>query len=62
MEKANDLIVSKRQKKDGMAWSPNGSGALASLNMIYMNEQLGIWLTEKRIVPFDRYYDAQEAA
>lgn len=39
VEKANDLAVAGRQKHNGMAWSPNGSGALAALQMLYLNHQ-----------------------
>jgi hypothetical protein len=35
VEKANDLIVAKRQKKKGMAWSKIGSKALAIVKVFY---------------------------
>ena len=43
VEKANDLVVAGRQKHNGMAWSPEGSGALAALQMIYLNNQPDLW-------------------
>ena len=35
VEKANDIIVAKRQKKKGMAWSKIGSKAIAIVNVFY---------------------------
>ena len=35
VEKANDIIVAKRQKKKGMAWSKVGSKALAIVKIFY---------------------------
>lgn len=49
VEKANDLIVAGRQKHNGMAWSPNGSGALAALQMIYLNHQPDLWFHRKKL-------------
>lgn len=49
VEKANDLIVAGRQKHNGMAWSPNGSGALAALQMIYLNHQSDLWFHRKEL-------------
>lgn len=49
VEKANDLIVAERQKHNGMAWSPNGSGALAALQMIYLNHQSDLWFHRKEL-------------
>ena len=43
VEKANDLVVAGRQKHNGMAWSLEGSGALAALQMIYLNNQPDLW-------------------
>jgi hypothetical protein len=37
VEKANDLIVAKRQKNNGMSWSTCGSGALASITVAGRN-------------------------
>lgn len=49
VEKANDLTVARRQKHNGMAWSPNGSGALAALQMIYLNHQSDLWFHRKEL-------------
>lgn len=49
VEKANDLAVAQRQKHNGMAWSPNGSGALAALQMIYLNHQSELWFHKKEL-------------
>ena len=43
VEKANDLVVAGRQKHNGMAWSPEGSGALAALQIIYLNNPPDLW-------------------
>ena len=49
VEKANNLIVAQRQKHNGMSWSPNGSGALAALQMIYLNHQSDLWFHKKEL-------------
>jgi hypothetical protein len=38
VEKQNDLIVAKRQKRKGMAWSPKGSRNLAILTAYHKNK------------------------
>ena len=64
VEKANDLIVAQRQKHNGMAWSPHGSGALAALQMIYLNHQSDLWFHKKELRLFSPSLDAntQKAA
>lgn len=64
VEKANDLIVAQRQKHNGMAWSPHGSGALAALQMIYLNHQPDLWFHKKELRLFSPSLDAntQKAA
>lgn len=52
VEKANDLLVAQRQKHNGMAWSPQGSGALAAIEMIYQNDQADIWFKKKELPLF----------
>jgi len=42
-EKANDLVVSNRQKHKGMSWSQEGSCALATLGAIVCNDNHGQW-------------------
>ena len=43
-EKANDLIVSNRQKHNGMSWSDVGSTALASVSAAIYNNELDNWI------------------
>lgn len=45
-EKMNDLVVSDRQKHNGMSWSEDGSAALASLTVIKRNKEYKKWLEE----------------
>ena len=42
-EKANDLIVSQRQKHNGMSWSVSGSVALATLASLIRNGEPDTW-------------------
>lgn len=42
-EKANDLIVSHRQKRNGMSWSLSGSVALATLSALVRNREYKLW-------------------
>jgi hypothetical protein len=42
-EKYNDLIVSERQKHNGMSWSADGSGALAALTTLVVNGEHHQW-------------------
>jgi len=44
VEKANDLVVAQRQKHNGMSWSLSGSGALAQITALMMNDELHSWL------------------
>lgn len=48
-EKMNDLIVSSRQKHNGMSWSKNGSLALAILTTAKLNGEKDIWLKKKEL-------------
>ena len=48
-EKMNDLVVSERQKHNGMSWSRRGSLALASITSLKRNEETRIWFEEKRL-------------
>lgn len=43
-EKSNDLIVSARQKHNGMSWSSDGSGAFASVAAASYNQQIHEWV------------------
>jgi len=42
-EKANDLIVSHRQKHNGMSWSKPGSVALATVSALVRNQEYKHW-------------------
>jgi hypothetical protein len=48
-EKMNDLIVSSRQKHNGMSWSKIGSLALAALTTAKLNGESQVWLTKRRL-------------
>ena len=43
-EKANDLVVSQRQKHNGMSWSDDGSLAFASIASVHKNNELHNWI------------------
>ena len=43
-EKANDLVVSSRQKHNGMSWSASGSNSLASVTTVHLNNEYSNWL------------------
>lgn len=62
VEKANDLLIAQRQKHNGMAWSPSGSGALAALQMIYLNQQQELWFRKKELYMFSPSSDFDKAA
>ena len=51
VEKANDQLVSARQKHQGMSWSEEGSLALAALSAVNRNRHQRPWL-EGRVIPF----------
>jgi len=44
VEKANDLLVSSRQKHNGMSWSPDGSTSLATVTSVRHNSEDSYWL------------------
>lgn len=48
-EKMNDLIVSKRQKRNGMAWSREGSIALAAITVLKRNGEYLQWFEKKEV-------------
>ena len=43
-EKANDLVVAKRQKHNGMSWSKYGSSGLANVTAIFLNKEDENWI------------------
>jgi hypothetical protein len=49
VEKANDLVVSNRQKHNGMSWSADGSTSLATLTTVLRNSEDMIWLLKHDI-------------
>ena len=48
-EKANDLVVSERQKHNGMSWSPTGSVALAAVTALVRNQGQDTWFHQKTV-------------
>jgi hypothetical protein len=48
-EKMNDLVVSNRQKHNGMSWSKDGSIALASITALKRNKENKKWFQEKEL-------------
>ena len=49
VEKANDLLVSNRQKHHGMSWSADGSNSLAILTSVRRNSEHMHWLRHHEI-------------
>jgi hypothetical protein len=49
VEKANDLLVSNRQKHHGMSWSASGSSSLATLTSVHRNDEHMQWLRHRDI-------------
>ena len=49
VEKANDLVVSNRQKHKGMSWSADGSTSLATLTTVRRNSEDMHWLLKHDI-------------
>lgn len=52
VEKGNDILIAGRQKHNGMAWTPGGSGALAAIEMVYYNQQSAAWFSKRRLSLF----------
>ena len=48
-EKMNDLIVSQRQKHNGMSWSKEGSSALAAITALKRNKESSKWFDQGTI-------------
>ncbi len=48
-EKMNDLVVSKRQKHNGMSWSKSGSVGLATITALKKNKESDKWFEEKKL-------------
>ncbi|HWS83954.1 MAG TPA: hypothetical protein VN207_06815 [Ktedonobacteraceae bacterium] len=49
VEKANDIVVSNRQKHNGMSWSTDGSISLATLTAVRHNSEDKNWLLKRDI-------------
>jgi hypothetical protein len=49
VEKANDVVVSTRQKHNGMSWSADGSTSLATLTAVRRNGEDYQWLLKRDI-------------
>jgi hypothetical protein len=61
VEKANDLVVSDRQKHNGMSWSAYGSTGLATVTSLHRNSEDQDWLLNHNI-KFKFSTPAEEAA
>lgn len=48
-EKTNDLLVSARQKHNGMSWSASGSVALAALTALVRNNEHQLWFRSQTL-------------
>ena len=48
-EKMNDLVVSNRQKHNGMSWSKPGSVALATVTALKRNKEARIWFEKGKV-------------
>jgi len=48
-EKANDIIVSQRQKHNGMSWSNDGSTSFASVSSASHNKETLSWVHSRKI-------------
>ena len=53
-EKANDLVVSNRQKHNGMSWSNDGSLAFASVASVSFNSEIDYWVHNRTLCFFLR--------
>ena len=49
VERANNLVTSKRQKYNGMSWSKEGSHALTTLSTIVLNNGTNDWVRGKEV-------------
>jgi hypothetical protein len=48
-EKMNDIVVSYRQKHNGMSWSKEGSVSLASITALVKNKEYKNWFENHQI-------------
>lgn len=49
VEKENDILVAQRQKHNGMSWSKDGSGSLATIKMVFQNGYEDMWFGQEEI-------------
>ena len=61
VEKANDVVVSNRQKQNGMSWSADGSTSLATLTTVRRNSEDRNWLL-KHDISFQFHADTAKSA
>jgi hypothetical protein len=61
VEKANDLVVAKRQKRNGTSWSQQGSIGMASVTCTSRNGELDNWV-KNRTIQFTPIPQLDEAA
>ncbi len=58
-EKCNDLLVSERQKHNGMSWSQVGSVALAAITALVRNKESTTWFKTGdlnfKLVPYPEF-------
>ena len=50
-EKANDLLVARRQKQRGMTWSLQGSDSLAAFRTLVLNGGWDAYWADRRVLP-----------
>jgi uncharacterized membrane-anchored protein len=48
-EKANDIVVSHRQKHNGMSWSNKGSASFATVASVSYNKETLLWVHSRKI-------------
>ena len=49
VESLNNQLVAKRQKRNGMSWSIQGSHGLARLTMLAINQELSNWFKQGKV-------------
>lgn len=49
VEKANDLLVSNRQKDNGTSWSKDGSVSLATVTSLRLNNEMDNWIRKRNL-------------
>ena len=49
VEKANDLLVSYRQKHNGTSWTRFGSTGLALIRALVLNERVDRWVLKRKV-------------